>query len=256
MQSTPTGQALADSAPPKPPHPTGIAPDDVLELQFCEQADGSAPADAAPDDPWPEAATTLPGSRGEHLLQRAYGSDGRAGRFYADQHSEELNEAMVEFIGRAELAFVATADAAGAADCSLRAGPPGFIRVLDQTTVAYPEYRGNGVLASLGNISENPQVGLLLVDFVRDVIGLHVNGDAGIVEDAELRARHPELPCSGQRGRRPERWVVVSVVEAYVHCRKHIPRMVPADAEHPKPKGGGDYFGVRRERRLTKQPQL
>ena len=86
----------------------------------------------------------------------------------------------------------------GECDASLRAGPPGFIRVLDARTLAYPEYRGNGVHASLGNISENGHVGLLMVDFVHDLIGLHVNGAARIVEAAEFAAAFPR-PAGGRR---------------------------------------------------------
>jgi len=191
-----------------------------------------------------------PGSAGEHLLQCAYGTRDRAHRFYRDQVLDHLNPAMVEFVGRMELAFVGTADAGGECDATLRAGPPGFLHVLDQRRLAYPEYRGNGVLASLGNISENPHVGLLMIDFTRDVIGLHVNGRAWIVEDADLRAEWPALPVEVERGRAPERWVVVDVVEAYVHCRKHIPRMqvVPRDRDwgtDDVKRKGGDYFGVR-----------
>jgi predicted pyridoxine 5'-phosphate oxidase superfamily flavin-nucleotide-binding protein len=157
---------------------------------------------------------------------------------------------MIEFIGRMEMMFVATSDAHGECDSSLRAGEPGFVRVLDDRHVAYPEYRGNGVHASLGNIAENGHVGLLMVDFVEDLIGLHVNGRAWIVEDDLLRADHPELPAEAELGRRPERWVVVEVDEAYIHCRKHIPRM---ERVHEKrewgtddpARKGGDYFGAK-----------
>ncbi|MGH3517767.1 MAG: pyridoxamine 5'-phosphate oxidase family protein [Haloechinothrix sp.] len=202
-----------------------------------------------------EPEVDLPGSAGEHLLQMAYGSRKRAERFYSDQVLDHLNEEMVEFVGRMEMAFVATADAHGEADCSLRAGPPGFIQVLDQRRVAYPEYRGNGVLASLGNISENPHVGVMLVDFVRDQIGLHINGRARIVEDEDLRAEFDGIPEEFVRGRTPERWVVVDIVEAYIHCRKHIPRMQPADGDQRSwgtddaKRKGGDYFGVRKARK-------
>jgi uncharacterized protein len=191
-----------------------------------------------------------PGSAGEHALQCAYGSEDRAGRFYADQVRDRLLPAMAEFVARMEMVFVATADADGECDASLRAGPPGFVRVLDDRTLAYPEYRGNGVHASLGNISENGRVGLLMVDFVRDRIGLHVNGRARIVEDDALRGRFPHIGVDPARGRRAERWVVVDVEEAYVHCRKHIPQMaVVAErrdwgTDDPARKGG-DYFGAK-----------
>lgn len=189
----------------------------------------------------------VPGSAGEHLLQCAYGTQARASRFYADQVRDRLLPTMVEFVGRMEMVFVASADAHGECDASLRAGPPGFVRVLDDRTLAYPEYRGNGVHASLGNISENAHVGLLMVDFVDDLIGLHVNGTARIVEDSMLRSMYPAVPRDAIDGRRPERWVVVGVHEAYVHCRKHIPRM--ERVTQPRSWGtddpgrkGGDYF--------------
>lgn len=157
---------------------------------------------------------------------------------------------MIEFVGRMEMVFVASADSRGECDASLRAGPPGFVRVLDDRTLAYPEYRGNGVLASLGNISESGRVGLLMVDFVRDLIGLHVNGTARIVADAAFRAEFPQVPPEEDRGRRAERWVVIGVEEAYVHCRKHIPRMERVaqrrswGTDDPGRKGG-DYFAAK-----------
>ncbi|MEJ2867036.1 pyridoxamine 5'-phosphate oxidase family protein [Actinomycetospora sp. OC33-EN08] len=191
----------------------------------------------------------LPGSRGEHRLQERLGTVTRAERFYGDQVRDRLLPTMVEFVQRMSMMFVATSDGHGECDNSLRAGPEGFVEVLDDRHLAYPEYRGNGVMASLGNIGENPHVGLLMVDFVEDLIGLHVNGTARVVEDADLRAEHPDLPADPSPGRRAELWVVVEVEEAYIHCRKHIPRMVPTDrrrrwgtdAAAPK---GGDFFGA------------
>ena len=162
---------------------------------------------------------------------------------------DRLLPSMIEFLGRMSMMFVATADGRGECDSSLRAGPEGFVVALDDRHVAYPEYRGNGVMASLGNIEENPHVGLLLVDFVEDLVGLHVNGTARVVDDAELRGEHPGLPADPAPGRRAQVWVVVEVEEAYVHCRKHIPRYVPADrrrswgTDAAKAKGG-DYFGA------------
>ena len=58
--------------------------------------------------------------------------------------------------------------------------------MLDERTLAYPEFRGNGVMSSMGNIAENPHVGLMFIDFGKDRIGLHVNGSARIVEHAEF----------------------------------------------------------------------
>ncbi|WP_343063955.1 pyridoxamine 5'-phosphate oxidase family protein [Haloechinothrix aidingensis] len=201
-----------------------------------------------------DPAPANPGSEGEHQLQQACGTTTRAERFYNDQMLDHLNEEMQEFVGRMDMAFVATADANGEADCSLRAGPPGFLLVLNDKCVAYPEYRGNGVMASLGNIIENPHVGIMLIDFVRDQIGLHINGRARIVEDDKMREEFTGIPEETVRGRIPERWVVVEIAEAYIHCRKHIPRLKPAERHRAwgtddSKRKGGDYFGVRQQRR-------
>jgi predicted pyridoxine 5'-phosphate oxidase superfamily flavin-nucleotide-binding protein len=196
------------------------------------------------------SALPLPGSAGEHQLQQRYGTAERAERFYREQALDHLNERMREFVCRQEMMFVATADGDGECDCTFRAGPAGFVRVLDPRRIAWPEYRGNGVLASLGNLAENPFVGLLFVDFFHAVMGLHVNGHATIVEDAAIRAAHPCLPVDPVPGRRPERWVSLRVDEAYVHCAKHIPRLLklPRDrawGTDDVRRKGGDFFGTR-----------
>ncbi len=185
----------------------------------------------------------LPGSAGEHELQRRYGTSERAERFYAQQMLDRLNERMREFVGRQEMLFLSTSDSRGRCDCTFRAGPPGFVRVLDEKRLAWPEYRGNGVLASVGNMTENAHAGLLFVDFVRDVIGLHVNGWAYVVDEL------PDLPVDDVPGRRPERFVVVEVEEAYIHCAKHIPRLARVPRERAwgtddVRRKGGDFFGV------------
>jgi predicted pyridoxine 5'-phosphate oxidase superfamily flavin-nucleotide-binding protein len=192
---------------------------------------------------------TLPGSLGEHRLQQQYGTCERAERFYAQQVLDHLNERMCEFVGRQEMMFVATADGSGECDCTFRAGPPGFVHVLDPIHLTWPEYRGNGVMASIGNISENAHVGVLFVDFFRDRIGMHVNGVATIVDDIDMRGRHPELPTDPVPGRRAERWVVVLIEEAYIHCSKHIPRAYKMPSNRAwgtddVRRKGGDFFGV------------
>lgn len=73
--------------------------------------------------------------------------------------------------------FLATADAQGRPSCSYKGGEPGFVRVLDEQTLAFPRYDGNGMFLSLGNALENPHVGLLFIDFVR-ARRLRFNGEA------------------------------------------------------------------------------
>lgn len=199
----------------------------------------------------------MAGSPGEHALQAALGTRDRAARFSRDQVSAVLTPRMQEFIGRLEMAWIATSDSTGRCDCSFRSGPPGFMRVLDERTLAYPDYRGNGVMASSGNMLENPQIGMWFGDFDRELIGLHVNGRAEVLLPGQMHAAHPEFPDPGHPGRRPAHWVTVSVEEAYVHCRKHLPRLVSqsvarywgTDNQLAK---GGDYFGVAASRRAEK----
>lgn len=198
------------------------------------------------------------GARGEHILQQRYGTTERARHFYDNQVSDQLTPEMIEFIGRMEMAFIATSDATGDCDCSFRAGKPGFLRVLDERTIAYPEFRGNGVMASLGNILDNPHVGILMVDFTHDLIGLHVNGDAEIVTPACVQELDQNLPePEASPGTRPIQWVLVRVSEAFIHCSKHIPKLLPQSrvrhwgTDNPRHKGG-DYFGVA-ARRLAGQ---
>jgi len=186
----------------------------------------------------------LPGSDGEHKLQENLGTTKRARAFYNNQVLDHLNTQMCEYLARQEMVFVSTADAAGDCDCSFRAGPPGFVRVLDERTLAYPEYRGNGVLASMGNLVENPRLGLLFLDFFATTVGLHVNGTARIVENGALLAPQES---DGQGALPAWLWVVIEVEEAYIHCSKHVPRLTKLSKEiewgtDDPIKKGGDFF--------------
>ncbi len=198
----------------------------------------------------------LPGSDGEHELQERYGTSKRACGFYSKQMLDHLNEEMRVFIARQEMVFVSTADSNGECDGSLRCGEPGFVRDLDDQRLVYPEYRGNGVMASLGNISMNGHIGMFFADFFVSTVGLHINGKASIIENEELLAR-PGLPdellgdLEVPGGRAPERWVEVEVEEAYIHCSKHIPLLKKLDKEvdwgtDDEVKKGGDFFEAKK----------
>ncbi|MDQ1012771.1 putative pyridoxine 5'-phosphate oxidase superfamily flavin-nucleotide-binding protein [Streptomyces sp. V4I23] len=175
------------------------------------------------------------GSAGERLLQNHLGSAERAAGFYGRQVQPQLTPQMREFIRQQNMVFISTADAGGECDASFRAGPPGFVVDLDQRTLTYPEYRGNGVLASAGNVTENPHMGLLFIDFTHHHIGLHVNGRALLRTDEEQRRTYPRLPVDTAPGRRPDLWVHLVVEEAYVHCSKHIPHLEPAQRPRLSP---------------------
>lgn len=206
-----------------------------------------------------------PGSRGEHALQERHGNAKRARAFYDNQMTDHLTPLMREFIARQRMAFIATADARGECDATFRAGPAGFIRVLDAKTVMWPEYKGNGVMASQGNIAENGHVGILMVDFFETAVGLHVNGRAAVVEDAAVTAFADlldRLPLAGpahvapDAKKTPERWVVVRVEEAYIHCSKHIPLLEWADEQAAAGRRAGDVFKAKDAPRPWLEPEI
>jgi predicted pyridoxine 5'-phosphate oxidase superfamily flavin-nucleotide-binding protein len=94
------------------------------------------------------------------------------------------------FIQRCRMFFIATADRQGQPDCSYKGGLPGFVRVLDERTLAIPDYDGNGQYRSWGNVRANPKVGLLFIDFETPK-RLRVNGTALVSDDDPLLAELP-----------------------------------------------------------------
>lgn len=89
------------------------------------------------------------------------------------------------FIERSPMFFLATADADGWPECSYKGGQPGFVQVVDERTLAFPSYDGNGMFRSLGNLLVNPKVGMLFVDFERPN-RMRINGVASLHDDDEL----------------------------------------------------------------------
>ena len=113
-------------------------------------------------------------------------------RRLADRIEERLVSATIDaddraFIEARDMFFLATADEHGFPQCSYKGGDPGFVRVLDESTVAFPCYDGNGMFLSMGNVVANPHVGLLFVDFERPS-RLRLNGIASIDADDPLVA--------------------------------------------------------------------
>lgn len=112
--------------------------------------------------------------------------------------------AQQSLIRRADTAFLATAHPSGRADASHRGGPPGFLAVVDEATLLLPDYQGNMMFQSLGNIEANPQVGLLILDFADGTL-LQITGEARIIWD---QTRLDRLPGA-------ERAVEIWVAEVY-----------------------------------------
>lgn len=171
-------------------------------------------------------ADQLPGSDGEHELQAELDTKERALQFYDGAMQSSLNDRMVSFIDDRIMFFLSTADGEGETDCSPRFGPKGFVNVLDEDHIAYPEYRGNGVQASLGNMRENPQATLLFVDWWETTVGLHVNGAVTLRDELPRAVDLTDVD-------RTKIWVEVEVEEAYIHCAKHVPKLAIEEFDPP-----------------------
>ncbi|HEY3496795.1 MAG TPA: pyridoxamine 5'-phosphate oxidase family protein, partial [Polyangiaceae bacterium] len=123
---------------------------------------------------------------GNRALQQQFGSTALADRLFEKLHRERFSDADKQFIESLGFFFLATADAEGRPDCSFKGGAPGFARVIDPELLVFPDYDGNGMFKSLGNITANPNVGLLFIAMQAAPKRLRVNGSAQLVFDDPL----------------------------------------------------------------------
>ena len=124
---------------------------------------------------------------GSRQLQDQFETRKLADRLVEVLARDEFTDDDRAFIESRPLFFLATADAQGHPDCSHKGGLPGFVRVVDRQTIAFPSYDGNGMFKSLGNLLVNPHVGLLFIDF-ESPKRLRVNGEASVHDDDPLLA--------------------------------------------------------------------
>ena len=136
-----------------------------------------------------------------------------------------------EFIEQMDMFFLATADAEGRPQCSYKGGDPGFVRVLDEHTVAFPNYDGNGMYLSMGNLLENPHVGMLFIDFTaRRPSRLRLNGIATVDDADELTATY-----------RGAQFVVrVRTTQVFPNCPRYIHRLALVERSPFVPRHGKD----------------
>jgi predicted pyridoxine 5'-phosphate oxidase superfamily flavin-nucleotide-binding protein len=159
-------------------------------------------------------------------------------RRLADRHDEAIvgdtnDYNDKRFIEGADMFFIASADEMGRPNCSYKGGEPGFVRVLDEHTIAFPNYDGNGMYLTMGNVLRNPHVGLLFIDF-EEGHRMRLNGEASIDDADPLVAEFPEAQFI----------VRVRAREVFPKCPRYIhqyqrvarSRFVPqAECETPVP---------------------
>ncbi len=130
---------------------------------------------------------------------------------------DRIDDYTRRFLAHSPFCMMATADAAGRADCSPRGDYPGFVKVLDEHTVALPDRPGNKIADSFRNLAENDGVGLcFLVPGVREV--LRVNGSGYVTDEPEVLAR------MRTEAKQAELAIVVEVAEAFFHCGRALIR--------------------------------
>jgi hypothetical protein len=167
---------------------------------------------------------------GQRWLQDRFDTRRLADTLQRRKVSATIDDGDRAFIEARDMFFLATADAHGRPTCSYKGGDPGFVRVLDAHTLAFPNYDGNGMYLSWGNALVNPHVGLLFIDWERRR-RLRVEGEASIDPDDALRPSYPGAQFV----------VRVRAREVFPNCPRYIHRMevversrfVPRPAQEP-----------------------
>lgn len=125
--------------------------------------------------------------QGQRELQERFDTQLLANRL-AEATAGQVSDAHRRFIEARDMFSLATADEHGSPQCSYKGGEPGFVRVVDPSTVVFPVYDGNGMFLSTGNLTVNPRVGMLFIDFVTGT-RLRLNGTAAVeLDDPSSRA--------------------------------------------------------------------
>ena len=139
----------------------------------------------------------------------------------------EIQEAERAFIEARDMFFLATVDGSGQPTCSYKGGDPGFVKVVDPATLAFPSYDGNGMFLSMGNIRATARVGLLFIDF-ETPHRLRVQGTAAVREADPLLAAYPGADLV----------VRVAVSQVFVNCSRYVHRYQRVKASRYVPRAG------------------
>jgi uncharacterized protein len=144
-------------------------------------------------------------------LQRQFDTERLADRLEQVTYRTRITPDDREFIEKRDMFFLATADSEGRPNCSYKGGDPGFVRVLDETTILFPNYDGNGMYLSFGNARMNPNVGLLFIDFEAQK-RLRLNGSATVESATSVSPAYPEAQFV----------IRVTVREVFPNCPRYI----------------------------------
>ena len=159
-------------------------------------------------------------------LQEKFGTR-KLAEALAKRATETLGADERKMIEGASMFFLATCDDRGLPTCSYKGGEPGFVRVVDDRTIAFPNYDGNGKYQSMGNALQNPNVGILFIDFEGQV-RLRLQGVASIQDNDPLLTEYHEAQFI----------VRVRVTESYRNCPRYIHKMKMVETSEYVPQLG------------------
>jgi hypothetical protein len=161
-------------------------------------------------------------------LQDAFGSRRLADRLVERLRRSRFTEEDAGFIASLRFFFLATATAEGHPDCSFKGGDPGFVRVVAPDLLVFPDYDGNGMFKSLGNIRANPRIGLLFIAMEEKPKRLRVNGTATVALDDPMLAAFEGAQAL----------VKVTPEDIFPNCPRNIPRYKMQEASPYVPRRG------------------
>ncbi len=158
-------------------------------------------------------------------FQDLFESRTMADRVEAIAARTEIDDVARAFIESRDMFFLASADHNGRPTVSYKGGDPGFVRVLDATTLAFPSYDGNGMHYSTGNIAGNGEIGCLFIDFERP-FRLRLQGKAQVLKEGPLMGLFKEA----------ELVVKVAVSDVWMNCPRYIHRYKKLSASRYVPR--------------------
>lgn len=169
---------------------------------------------------------TLPYSPAARELQDRFDTRRLADRLVQVTVHDRFTDDDRAFIEQRDMFFLATVDDTGQPTCSYKGGDPGFVRIVDDRTLAFPNYDGNGMYLSMGNVAATHRVGLLFIDFERPD-RVRVEGSATLALDDPLLPSYPEAQFV----------VRVAVDRIYPNCPRYIHhyRLVERSKFVPRP---------------------
>jgi uncharacterized protein len=168
-------------------------------------------------------------SEHHRALQKRFDTTRLADRIDQSIVSAELAGDQRAFIESRDMFFLTSVDHRGFPTCSYKGGPPGFVRVVDQKTIAFPNYNGNGMFLSMGNISNSHKVGMLFIDF-ETPHRLRVHGEASIDLNDPLLAEFVGA----------ELVVRVRVKEVFINCPRYVHKYQRVQTSKYAPQAGCD----------------